>query len=74
MLIIHYRDEFNFWGGVAPGTDQKPYSVFEVVKPIEVKSGVVAPWFNQQGGEIQYQLPKTVDELLDDGIIRRITQ
>ena len=32
------------------------YSVFEVVKPIEVKSGVVAPWFNQQGGGIQYQL------------------
>ena len=46
------------------------YSVFEVVKPIEVKSGVVAPWFNQQGGGIQYQLPKTVDELLDDEIIR----
>ena len=50
------------------------YSVFEVVQPIEVKSGVVAPWFNQQGGGIQYQLPKTVDELLDDEIIRRITQ
>ena len=28
---------------VAPGTDLKPYSVFEVVEPINVKAGEIAP-------------------------------
>lgn len=57
---------------VAPGTDLKPYSVFEVVKPINVKAGEIAPWFDESGGGIQYLLPNTVDELLDAGILRRI--
>ena len=57
---------------VAPGTDLKPYSVFEIVEPLEVKAGKVAPWFNEPGGGIQYLLPNSVDKLLDDNIIRRI--
>lgn len=57
---------------VAPGTDQRPYSVFEVVEPIDVKSGSIASWFDEPGGGIQYLLPDTVDELLDAGILRRI--
>ena len=57
---------------VAPGTDLKPYSVFEVVEPINVKAGEIAPWFDEPGGGIQYLLPDTVDELLDVGILRRI--
>ena len=57
---------------VAPGTDLKPYSVFEVVEPINVKAGKIAPWFDESGGGIQYLLPDTVDELLDAGILRRI--
>ena len=57
---------------VAPGTDQRPYSVFEVVEPINVKSGSIASWFDEPGGGIQYLLPDTVDELLDVGILRRI--
>ena len=57
---------------VAPGTDLKPYSVFEVVKPINVKAGEIAPWFDEPGGGIQYLLPDTVDELLDAGVLRRI--
>ena len=55
-----------------PGTDQRPYSVFEVVEPINVKSGSIASWFDEPGGGIQYLLPDTVDELLDAGILRRI--
>ena len=55
-----------------PGTDQRPYSVFEVVEPIDVKSGSIASWFDEPGGGIQYLLPDTVDELLDAGILRRI--
>ena len=57
---------------VAPGTDQRPYSVYEVVEPINVKSGSIASWFDEPGGGIQYLLPDTVDELLDAGILRRI--
>ena len=41
---------------VAPGTDLKPYSVFEVVEPINVKAGKIAPWFDESGGGIQYLL------------------
>ncbi len=57
---------------LAPGTDMKPYSVFEVVEPINVKAGEIAPWFDEPGGGIQYLLPDTVDKLLDAGILRRI--
>ena len=57
---------------VAPGTDQKPYSVFEVQSPLEVQSSEVAPWFDQPGGGIQYKLPESVDDLLEAGIIRRV--
>ena len=54
---------------VAPVTDQRPYSVFEVVEPINVKSGSIASWFDEPGGGIQYLLPDTVDELLDWDIL-----
>ena len=57
---------------VAPGTDKKPYSVFEVVEPINVKLGGIVPWFDEPGEGIQYLLTDTVDELLDAGILRRI--
>jgi hypothetical protein len=57
---------------VAPGTGQKPYSVFEVQSPLEVQSSEVAPWFGQPGGGIQYKLPESVDDLLEAGIIRRV--
>ena len=57
---------------LAPGTDQNPYSVYEVVKPIQVKSGEIAPWFEEPGGGIQYLLPETVKDLLESGAIRRI--
>ncbi|MBE6050038.1 MAG: DUF4237 domain-containing protein [Clostridium sp.] len=57
---------------LAPGTELKPYSVFEVLKPIEVKAGGIAPWFNQPGGGIQYIMPDIIDELIDSGFLRRI--
>jgi hypothetical protein len=58
---------------VAPGTDSRPFSVFEVVAPLEVKGGKIAPWFDEVGGGTQYVLPETVEDLLEAGIIRRIT-
>ncbi|MFU2164970.1 TNT domain-containing protein, partial [Streptococcus pluranimalium] len=58
---------------VAPGTDSRPYSVFEVLEPLTVKGGEIAPWFDEPGGGMQYMLPDTVDELLDQKILRRIS-
>lgn len=57
---------------LAPGTEQSPYSVYEIVKPIEVKSGEIAPWFEEPGGGIQYLLPDNIKNLLESGMIRRI--
>ncbi|OLP67053.1 Ribonuclease YqcG [Bacillus pumilus] len=57
---------------VAPGTDQRPYSVFEVVAPLDVEGGEIAPWFDEVGGGMQYVLPDSVENLLEAGILRRI--
>ncbi len=48
-----------------------PYSAFEVVEPLEVNAGVVAP-FGAGGGGIQYELPRSILSLLRSGAIRRI--
>ena len=40
--------------------------VYRIVKDIEnVGEGVIAPWFGDPGGGIQYKLPKSVKELSD---------
>ncbi|MDR2088480.1 MAG: TNT domain-containing protein [Clostridiales Family XIII bacterium] len=33
-----------------PSSDARPYNAYEVVKPIDVKSGKISPWFDQPGG------------------------
>lgn len=54
------------------GTDKKPYTVFEIVKPVEVQSGKIAPWFGEKGGGIQYEFSNKISELLDQGKIRKV--
>lgn len=50
-----------------------PYTTYEIVLPIPgVNSGVAAPWFGQPGGGTQYQLPFSIDYLIDNGFIRKI--
>ena len=56
-----------------PGTAGQPLRTFEVVKPFEVESGTVAPWFNQPGGGLQYRTPVNLDVLLKRGIIKEVT-
>jgi RHS repeat-associated protein len=56
-----------------PGIGDLPLRTFEVVKPFEVQSGIVAPWFNQVGGGIQYMTPVNLDILLNRGILNEIT-
>jgi predicted ribonuclease toxin of YeeF-YezG toxin-antitoxin module len=58
----------------APGTDTKPYSVFELVEPIKVKEGETAPWFDEPGGGLQYIFQDSVEDMLTEGKIRRISQ
>lgn len=57
---------------IAIGTDQKPYTVFEVVKPVEVQAGKIALWFGEIGGGIQYEFSQKISELLQQGILRKM--
>ncbi|MDE7333072.1 MAG: TNT domain-containing protein [Lachnospiraceae bacterium] len=54
------------------GTDQKPYTVFEVVRPVDVQAGKIAPWFGEKGGGIQYEFSQKISELLQQGILRKV--
>jgi RHS repeat-associated protein len=56
-----------------PGAGDQALRTFEVLKPFEVESGTVAPWFNQLGGGVQYQTPVNLETLLSRGIIREVT-
>lgn len=54
------------------GTDKKPYTIFEVVKPVDVKAGKIAPWFGEKGGGIQYEFNQKISELLEQEILRKV--
>ena len=58
----------------APGTEDKPYSVFVLKKPVDVQAGIVAAWFDEEGGGYQYFLPSSVMNLINDGSLRRVEQ
>jgi hypothetical protein len=55
---------------LAPGTEAKPYKVFEVVKPVRGEASIIAPWFDQPGGGIQFRLEDTIENLLELGKIK----
>mgnify|MGYP002902794930 FL=1 len=54
------------------GTDAKPYTVFEVVLPVEVQAGKIAPWFGEAGGGIQYEFNSSINELIEAEILRKV--
>lgn len=54
------------------GTDKKPYTVFEVVKPIEVQAGKIASWFGEKGGGTQYEFNQRISDLIEQGILRKV--
>lgn len=56
-----------------PGTAGQSLRSFEVMKPFEVQSGSVAPWFNQPGGGLQYVTPVNLETLLKRGILNEVT-
>ena len=57
-----------------PATDiSKEFHTYEVIKPIDgVRTGIAEPWFGQQGGGIQHQLPNSVQYYLDNGNLKEI--
>ena len=55
-----------------PGAENSAYNTYEVVKPFDVHSGTTAPWFDQPGGGIQYQLPMSIKDLRNLGYVRII--
>lgn len=57
---------------LAPGTENKPYSVYEVIKPIDTLQGTIAPYFDQVGMGIQYKFDKSIQELLDLGYLKEV--
>jgi hypothetical protein len=52
---------------------QMDYRVYEVVKPIAVKSCKAAPWFGEQGGAIQVQTTDPAYKLVADGMIKEVS-
>ena len=54
------------------GSDSKPYNIYEVVKPVEVKAGEIAPWFGEDGGGIQYKFSNSIEDLLSQGVLRKV--
>jgi len=57
---------------LAPGSETKPYNVYEVEKSVEVLSGEIAPWFDQPGGGVQYVFDRSIRELIEAGILIKV--
>ncbi|WP_155276864.1 glycohydrolase toxin TNT-related protein, partial [Pectobacterium atrosepticum] len=63
---VPYRDR-----ALKPGSDGRPYNVYEVVKPITVDAGDIKGWFGYEGGGTQYELPDKIINLVRDGSLKR---
>ncbi len=58
--------------GLPDTAKQKPYHQYEVVKPITVRTGSVAPWGNSPGMGTQHLLDRPVSELIKGGYLREV--
>ncbi len=57
-----------------PGTNNKDYSTYRVLKPLPVRSGRIAPWFGERGNGTQYEFDRGIDKLISDGYIERVSR
>lgn len=55
-----------------PTSTTQKYYVYEVVKPLEVESGTIAPWFEQPGLGTQLRFEQTIQTYLREGYIKLI--
>jgi hypothetical protein len=56
-----------------PGTEYEPYVIYEIVEPIQVTEGEIAPWFDETGGGRQYKFTEKLETLLKEGKIKKIS-
>lgn len=50
------------------------YHAYEVVKPLDVNSGSIAPHFDQPGNGLQYETAVSVRQLIDEGYLKEISK
>ena len=48
----------------------QPYTRYKVIRPFSVKTGEIAPWFDQAGRGTQYLTEMGVDELIKNGFLK----
>ncbi|MBY8847884.1 TNT domain-containing protein [Saccharothrix sp. MB29] len=54
---------------LVPSWINRPYKVYRLRRPVEALTGIAVPWFEQPGGGTAYLMPKTIDEMLADGVL-----
>lgn len=59
--------------GLSPGNLSDGYHQYEVVKPIPVWEGPIAPAMGQPGGGTQYYMPHSVVDLVNAGYLKEVT-
>lgn len=57
-----------------PGAETRPLRIFEVVKPLNVRAGEIAPAYGRPGLGTQFVTDRPVRELLHEGFLRSIGQ
>ena len=50
-----------------------PLNAYEVLKPLQVRTGIAAPAFGQPGLGVQYMAHHPVADLIEDGFIKQVT-
>jgi hypothetical protein len=50
------------------------YHVYRLQRPLRALTGVAVPWFEQPGGGTAYVLPRSVQDLLDDGTLVEVRE
>ncbi|PSL54658.1 uncharacterized protein DUF4237 [Saccharothrix carnea] len=58
---------------LVPSWINRPYHVYRLRRPVEVLTGVAVPWFEQPGGGTAYLMPKTIDDLVADGVLVEVS-
>jgi hypothetical protein len=54
------------------GAETRQLNTYEVINPLDVDAGKAASWFNQPGGGTQYDLGRSIQELIDTGYIKPV--
>lgn len=57
--------------GLPPGHEALGESRYVFARPLEVDAGIAAYW-QGGGGGIQYDLPRSISDLVNDGILKRL--